>query len=129
MKYCQKCGAQNPDEAKFCVECGYNFEGNVAHESIDSKKYIEIIGDQTWYAIKQPTIQFYVNNILIGEVDYKGRTRIKISLPCNLEYGLKVKGFKIRKHSIYIPDDFDGLIQLESSRWTGQLIATLVAKQ
>ncbi|MCE7746139.1 MAG: hypothetical protein GPJ52_13490 [Candidatus Heimdallarchaeota archaeon] len=29
IKYCQKCGSQNPVDKKFCGECGFSFEGKV----------------------------------------------------------------------------------------------------
>jgi len=33
-KYCPKCGAQNPDDAVYCIKCGYRFtEETVEHRS------------------------------------------------------------------------------------------------
>ncbi|MFP3131316.1 MAG: zinc-ribbon domain-containing protein [Nitrososphaeria archaeon] len=33
-KYCPKCGAQNPDDAVYCIKCGYRFtEKTVEHRS------------------------------------------------------------------------------------------------
>ena len=28
MRKCQKCGAENQENAKFCMECGYHLDGD-----------------------------------------------------------------------------------------------------
>ncbi len=35
--YCQKCGAQNPDEARFCRECGCQIGISVNENKLESE--------------------------------------------------------------------------------------------
>lgn len=83
---------------------------------------VTILGDTTWYAIKQPNIKIFANNIQVGSVPYKGRTDLKL---------MKEKVVLVFKllffHSEYvIPSDFEGIIQLSTNRLTGKISAEFV---
>lgn len=38
MKYCTNCGTPNPDDSRFCRECGFPMEGTGGQKSAPPKK-------------------------------------------------------------------------------------------
>ena len=44
MKYCSKCGEQNPDEAKFCKKCGTKFMEMVEDDPIHEVEKPKCLG-------------------------------------------------------------------------------------
>lgn len=127
MKTCTnpKCGAKKiPDKAKFCPYCGATLES----EEIDRKEEtIEIEGDTTWYwppLTKVYITKVYIDSILVAEVGYKGKIRIKHTLPCKIIFRTSFWGFS-QQAAINIPSNFNGKVILSSNRWTGALQAEL----
>lgn len=123
MKTCTnpKCGAKKiPDKAKFCPYCGATLES----EEIDRKEEtIEIEGYTTgyWY---HPLIKVYIDSILVAEVGYKGKIRIKHTLPCKIIFRTSFWIFS-QQAAINIPSNFNGKIILSFDRGTGALQAEL----
>lgn len=123
MKTCTnpKCGAKKiPNEAKFCPYCGATLES----EEIDKKEEtIEIEGYTTW-TWPHPLIKVYIDSILVAEVGYKEKIRIKHTLPCKIIFRCK-NGVFSKQAAINIPSDFNGKVILSFDRWTGALQAEL----
>ncbi len=83
-KSCRKCGTQMPDDAKFCANCGYSFEGTKSSSNTDIFKngnifLILIVAVVVIGAIFILTSGFGGNNNTSGSVDDAQHVHLTIS--------------------------------------------------
>lgn len=62
MKYCSNCGAQLPDEAKFCASCGTQQQAAVRSEATQKKETEESDKPQKGKTIGQKMMENYQTN-------------------------------------------------------------------
>ncbi|MGC8565678.1 MAG: zinc-ribbon domain-containing protein [Thermoplasmata archaeon] len=64
VKFCSNCGAQNPDDAYFCLRCGFRFSQNIKNNTV----FNEISGnlDENY---KRITCQRCGNDVLVNPTD------------------------------------------------------------
>lgn len=88
---------------------------------------ITFLGDTTWYAIKQPSVKIFANNIKVGEVPYKGQTTLYLKRETILldfkSWGAFAKG------ECMISPDFEGMIKITSIRYSKKLSAELLPEK
>lgn len=96
MKICNKCGAENPEEAQFCKECGENFQTNAPKSKI---KTIVLIIVLATIAIGVFGFFYYQNVYLPEKIDreaprfytYADVTNLRTSQEAGVDYNLSGK--------------------------------------
>lgn len=111
MKNCTKCGAQNPDEAQFCYNCGEPF--------VKTKK-IEVHGIKTWYVNHLP-VRIFIDDVFKGEVKH-GEVKV-IEIKC-IDCTMTLTWLS-RKLDLLIPAEFDGKVKINTNGLTARLSAVL----
>ncbi len=66
MKVCSKCGKSNFDEAKFCIECGFNFDDVVEFNPFDDKGTYYQHRDKSFYEEKECITEGLILWIVLG---------------------------------------------------------------
>ena len=61
-KSCPNCGKEVPDEAKFCMDCGHNFEANTTNSAKNS-----ILGNGKIFLVIIAIVVILVFGVLIND--------------------------------------------------------------
>ena len=86
MKYCSKCGEQNPDEAKFCSKCGCEL---ISTKTIEIRNEISLSTNNT--------IEVFKDGQLMGKVKPKKSITVNIDHDSDIELKL---GFMSQKYHV-----------------------------